>query len=533
MNENKKMLGVMIDCSRNAVMKVESVKAFIDITAKMGYNTVMLYTEDTYEVSNQPFFGHQRGRYTKNELKEIDAYCVSKGVELIPCIQTLAHLNCIFKWNNVYDCVKDCDDILLAEEEKTYQLIRDMFSSVSECFSSKRIHIGMDEAHNVGLGKYLEKHGFQERFDVINRHLHKVCAIAEEYGLSPMIWSDMFCRLALGNNDYYQVGDPEEIRKKANLPENVSLVYWDYYSNEYDRYKNMIQANQAFEREVLFAGGAWTWKGFAPDNKLSIDNTVPAVKACRDCGVDQMLFTMWGDDGGECSRFGVLPALFYTAQFVLGNEDEEDIKAKFKEMIGMDMDAFMLLDKMDTATADMSEERAIGKHLLYNDPFIGLLDYNLSGKENQYYTDLLCELEQVSVSEQYQKLFAYMRALCDVLSVKSELGMRTRKAYQAQDKEGLKQLAQQDYSLVIEKMHVFHQVYQEWWMSENKPQGFEVQDLRMGGLMQRLESCKNRILSYCSGDLENIPELEEKVLCADIGITWARIVTPGVISHTV
>ena len=126
-----------------------------------------------------------------------------------------------------------------------------------------------------------------------------------------------------------------------------------------------------------------------------------------------------------------------------------------------------------------------------------------------------------------------MRALCDVLSVKSELGMRTRKAYQAQDKEGLMQLAQQDYSLAIEKMHVFHRVYQEWWMSENKPQGFEVQDLRMGGLMQRLESCKNRILSYCSGELENIPELEEKVLCADIGITWARIVTPGVISHTV
>jgi len=44
----EKMLGVMIDCSRNAVMTVDSVKKYADIIRKMGYNTIMLYTEDTY-----------------------------------------------------------------------------------------------------------------------------------------------------------------------------------------------------------------------------------------------------------------------------------------------------------------------------------------------------------------------------------------------------------------------------------------------------------------------------------------------------
>ena len=44
------MLGVMIYCSRNAVMKPKAVKQFADIIKAMGYDTLMLYTEDTYEV---------------------------------------------------------------------------------------------------------------------------------------------------------------------------------------------------------------------------------------------------------------------------------------------------------------------------------------------------------------------------------------------------------------------------------------------------------------------------------------------------
>lgn len=34
-------LGTMIDCSRNAVASVESVKKWIDLTSSIGYNTLM------------------------------------------------------------------------------------------------------------------------------------------------------------------------------------------------------------------------------------------------------------------------------------------------------------------------------------------------------------------------------------------------------------------------------------------------------------------------------------------------------------
>ena len=54
---NFRHFGTMIDCSRNAVMSLPAVKKWIDITSDLGFNTIMLYTEDTYEVDNQPYFG--------------------------------------------------------------------------------------------------------------------------------------------------------------------------------------------------------------------------------------------------------------------------------------------------------------------------------------------------------------------------------------------------------------------------------------------------------------------------------------------
>ena len=86
----------------------------------------------------------------------------------------------------------------------------------------------MDEANKVGLGKYLQKHGYTDRFELINSHLHKVCKMAEKYNFEPMIWNDMFYNLALGKGNHYDVAGAEEIRKKSALPENISLVYWDY-----------------------------------------------------------------------------------------------------------------------------------------------------------------------------------------------------------------------------------------------------------------------------------------------------------------
>ena len=47
-------LGYMVDCSRGAVPKVETLKKLVDILSEFGYNYLMLYTEDVYEIDGEP-----------------------------------------------------------------------------------------------------------------------------------------------------------------------------------------------------------------------------------------------------------------------------------------------------------------------------------------------------------------------------------------------------------------------------------------------------------------------------------------------
>lgn len=523
------MLGVMLDCSRNAVLRPEKVVEFAAIISKMGYNTLMLYTEDTYEVENQPFFGYRRGRYSIRELQEMDAACAAVGVTLTPCIQTLAHLRTIFKWEQAYRDIRDVDDILLAGDERTYQLIDDMLASLSKALRTRVIHIGMDEAYLVGLGKYLQENGFRDRFDVINEHLHKVCEIAAKYGYRPMIWSDMFKKLALNTSNQYADLKDDAILSKAALPENVSLVYWDYYSDDYDRYVRMIRTNQKFGRPVIFAGGAWTWRGFSPDNQYSFDTTAPAMEACRDCGVEDVFFTVWGDDGDECSKFTILPALLYAAEVRKGPVDWDSLKAKFKELVGISWDDFMTIDRMNVNNAPRKSQNS-SKYLLYNDPLAGLLDHMCDGTEDSYYRALAGTLKNLPPMGKYGYIFKKYEALAHALAIKSDLGVRTRQLYLAGDKAGLEALAREDYPEAIARIRAFYEALRTEWYTENKPQGFEIQDIRLGGLVQRLENCSRLLLDYADGKLPTLAELDEPVLpdhCGSNG--WAKIVSANVV----
>lgn len=244
-----KTFGVMIDVSRNAVMSMDGLKRFFPLLRKMGYNCVMLYTEDTYEVDGEPYFGYMRGRYTKEEMKELDAFAYSLGMTVIPCIQTLAHLNGFLRWGKVN---RDCNDILLTDDERTYELIDHMFATLSECFASRKIHIGMDEAHMLGRGAHFDIHGYETVNEIMKRHLARICEIAKKYDYELMIWSDMYFRP--WNGGRYHIPKckmPKEIIDA--LPSSVITVYWDYYQTDEESYSNMMYNHKQLSDNTWFA----------------------------------------------------------------------------------------------------------------------------------------------------------------------------------------------------------------------------------------------------------------------------------------
>ena len=504
-------VGLMIDLSRNAVMSLDGWRKFLPVVSKMGYNAMFLYMEDTYEVEGEPYFGYMRGRYSVDEMKALDELGAEYGVEMIPCIQTLGHLSTLDKWK-VYPT--DTPDILLVDDERTYELIDNMLQTLKKCFRTRRIHIGMDEADNLGKGKYLSLHGYENQGDIIRKHLTRVAKIAEKHGYEAMMWSDMFFRGWNGGRYYAQAGAviPEEYKRA--LPKSISPVYWDYYMKGEERYDAMLDIHKQLSENTLFAGGVWTWLGFTPANVHSLEVSIPAIKMCKKHGIKDIFFTLWGDDGGECSRFAVLPALYYIAEYVRGNEDEADIKAGFEREFGIPFDSFLTLDLPNLVDKKDSPWAACpSKYMLYSDCLEGFLDYLVDEGGNDEYADYALKLYSAEQKAgDYSYLFRTQRLLSEILSHKYELGARTRAAYKAGDREELRRLLNEDYTAVIKLLPIFYDAFRHQWELENKRWGFEVQDLRLGGLITRMENQKRILEDYLDGKLDSIEELECDIL---------------------
>lgn len=204
----------MIDVSRNGVLNVSSVKYLCRKLALMGYNHLQLYTEDTYKIDGEPFFGYLRGGYTQEDLKEIDDYASSLGIECVPCIQTLGHLGQVLQWPR-FLALRDTTEVLLAQLPETYALLSKMIATASKPFRSKRIHLGQDETHGLGHGRYhsiFGQHNYKDPTRIFIEHLQRVTQICKELDLEPMIWSDMlFCLNAKNNSllGYYDSAQPD------------------------------------------------------------------------------------------------------------------------------------------------------------------------------------------------------------------------------------------------------------------------------------------------------------------------------------
>ncbi len=507
----KEVFGVMLDCSRNAVMSVEKLKFFIDCLEKMGYNALELYTEDTYELQDEPYFGYLRGRYTPEEIREVDAYAKKHGVELIPCIQTLAHFTAIDR--GIYRDIIDNGDILLIDEPKTYEFLEKIFESLSKCFSSRKINIGMDEAHFVGRGKYQDLHGFCDKTELLVRHLNKVSKIAEKYGFKAHMWSDMFFRLVSGGV-YYNSDAPIPDKIMKMIPSNVHLCYWDYYHTDKSIYDSMLKKHKEFGCEVWFAGGSWTWGGFAPMARFTINTMKPAMQSVNEQGIKNVLITMWGDDGAECSVFSQLHTLYAIRQYANGNFDQKCIEKGFYKLFGVKYSDFMLLDipNLQSLEEDQTSPFPFCKPLLYCDPLMGMYDLSIENRGEIPFENHAKLLKKAGKrAKEFKYIFDELSALCFVLEVKYDLGVRTKKAYLSGDKEKLKLLLK-DYDKVYIRLQKFHAKFFALWHNENKPFGWEIQDARIGGLMQRIKTCMHRLQAYIAGDLRKIEELEAEIL---------------------
>ena len=499
--------GMMLDMSRGGVMTVEAVKGMIDAHAALGLNLMMLYTEDTYTVPEAPYLGYLRGRYTEKELREMDDYAAESGVELVPCVQTLAHLEQFLQWDVNRD-IKDNDCVLMIDEPKTYAWIRAALTALRRCFRTNRIHIGMDEAHGVGLGEYYQKHGAVNRFELLNRHLNRVVDICKELGFKPIMWSDMFYRLGSKNNDYYDTDAVVPESAIAQIPD-VALCYWDYYHTDEQFYAGMLEGHRKMGKEVVFAGGIWTWSGILPHVRKTNATMYPALRACLKAGIGTVLATLWGDDGCETDyRLALNQLPIYSEHVWLGEDcTRAEVERMGERLTGLSEACF---NAMGAFYAD-DDDRRPGKGLFYCDPLYPLTEglWDLTGYREGL-EEGIKTLERHLDDSRCEYAWLAMRIALEKLNWVNEL----RPAYLRGDKAVVLTMANEKLPAMRELYVKMMSVWREQWESGRKRNGWETICARLGAVIARLDDVQRILLRWADGTIECVEELDETPLPA-------------------
>ncbi len=509
-------LGIMLDVSRGMVMTVDHLKMWFRRLALAGYNMVMLYAEDVYELPGEPFFGRMRGAYSAAEIRELDAYAKNLGIELVGCIQTLGHLEQILRWEGAYGKITDTNREVLVDEPETYKLIEKMLRFWSENLTSRRIHIGMDETQSLGRGMFMNRHGYENPFEIFNRHLTKVNDICKANGLKPMIWSDMYFRFGNEQHEYYQWDSPIPKTIQERIPKDVNLVFWDYYHADTNTYEQMIKRHRSIGFEPIMGSGIWTWLRLWYDHNQTMRAVIPCISTCRKLKVRELFFTMWGDDGGYCNYDSSLAGIIRSADLAYGvsSTDEEPSRDRFEAICMANYDAVITGSKL---YEPLDGNDFMPSQIIWDDPLMGIyydectkkLGADFALKLIDRCEELLCDLlphqEEAAAGD-----FEHLTNILVLLIKKLEFRGLLLDAYAHDDRIALRQLAVSVIPAVITAMQEFDASFRAQWLDCAKPFGLEVTQLRNAGQIARLEETALRIREYLDDQVNQIDELEAR-----------------------
>lgn len=495
-------LGFMVDCSRGAVPRIETLKKTADLLAGFGYTYLSLYLEDLYEIEGEPYFGYKRGRYSREEIRELDRYCRKIHLELRPCIQTLAHLGRL-KPHRDYAGLFDIDDILNIDCPETYALIEKMFSTLRSCFTSSCVHIGMDEAMNLGRGKFLDRNGKTPRSEMMERHLKRVSAIAEKYAFRCEIWADM-CALA-----YREAENPDQF--VLSIPENIVPVVWRYEKiGRADTRKELEMYRKICPGRLHYAGGAWKWIGLVPANRYSFEVIREQIEELKIQKVPSYLLTAWADSGSAASLFSVLPSVFYASLLAHGHALDREAKAYFRMMTSVDFDEFLKIDDLNRFSEKEEGYRGNGSFLcLYNDLFLGIFDEAVPDAIGNWSKKCVRRLSRLIKNEAFGYLFASIRDLASINQDKATLSKEIYANYRSGNKENLRENVGR-IDKILPKIDQLIADFKKQWLKENKAYGLEKHLIRLGGLKERLIFCREQIVAWIEKKIDRIDELEEE-----------------------
>jgi len=216
-SEPEKLIAIHLDLKGKMFRPSYIPQLFRDL-AGQGVNTVVVEYEDIFPFKDINVVWDPAVAWTPRTLKRFLAEAKRNGIEVIPLQQCLGHLEYVFRWHRYRRFAEDraYPSTLCLSKQKGRNLVANMLRQVVEAHPDSRyVHIGMDEARGLASCPRCAAKG--DVLALFLQHLRDLCDIAEEYGKTPILWSDML-------EDHFRADVLDEFRDR------VIMCPWDYSS---------------------------------------------------------------------------------------------------------------------------------------------------------------------------------------------------------------------------------------------------------------------------------------------------------------
>ncbi len=299
----------MLDISRDKVPTMGTLRLIVDLLAKFEYNQLQLYTEHTFAYSAHRDVWAAASPLTAEEIRELDAYCALRGIDLVPNQNSFGHLE---RWlvkpayNHLAELpqggaplpwggFKKEPTTLCPTDPASLAFLDGLYAELLPNFASGLFNIGCDETFDL-LGGGRSAAAVRERGAgrVYLDFLKQVAALARKHGKRPMFWGDVILK------------HPELV---PELPKDLIALDWGYEGNH--PFQEEAAKFRAAGLDFYVCPGTSAWNSLAGRVENMRENMIAAERAGRLHGACGFLVTDWGDGGHWQPLAASLPGLVF------------------------------------------------------------------------------------------------------------------------------------------------------------------------------------------------------------------------------
>ncbi|MBQ2815412.1 MAG: family 20 glycosylhydrolase [Clostridia bacterium] len=286
--------GYYHDVTRGKIPTVSTLKKLIDNLAYYKINSLQLYVEHTFELEEYKNIIEYTGYITKEEMRELDAYCKKNFIDFIPSLSTFGHLYellqqdkykhlCILKdyhpdSNFWYERMMHHTINPLLDE--SVKLITGMIDRYSDNFDSDIFNICCDETFDLKKLDDGQNDVGMIHIDFVNKLIKHVNSL----GKKAMLWADSLL-----------LNDPDVIK---NMPKDTYFLSWCY--DEHPDADPIVKFGKMGVKQIVCPGTS-SWSRLCENVIVEENNITNMINLGRENKAIGVLNTNWGDWGNPCS----------------------------------------------------------------------------------------------------------------------------------------------------------------------------------------------------------------------------------------